>query len=43
MHVGLKIMHNRYVSHIWGAKVDKNPNITLTQNKIKSRLAAAKK
>jgi len=28
---------------LWGAKVDKNPNTILIQNKIKSRLAAAKK
>ena len=27
---------------LWGAKVDKNPNTILTQNKIKSRLAEAK-
>jgi len=28
---------------VWDAKVDKNPNTILIQNKIKSRLAAAKK
>jgi len=28
---------------VWGAKVDKNPNTILTQNKIKSRLVVAKK
>jgi len=38
------IMVVYHMAYLWGAKVDKNPNTILTQNKIKSRrLAAAKK